>query len=197
MNHLLSASYPPNWVLEKKRSLRWCLAVTKVSVTLDKAVSFNLNLAGVDFRTQVQIGFQPSNLPYFFTLTSPHLWFSLLFFPSLFQTPPPAQEAPASDTADLLGLNSDPETHPASSSSASAPHDGVQAGLKASSSNSDLLNDLFAPPAGHTGAVQEDLFFSGTPSGTAPAAKSKSSHLSWTIIWKIIEIAVWPKYCCK
>uniref|UniRef100_A0A667XTF6 Cyclin-G-associated kinase n=1 Tax=Myripristis murdjan TaxID=586833 RepID=A0A667XTF6_9TELE len=76
-------------------------------------------------------------------------------------TPPPAQEAPASDTADLLGLNSDPGPHPA--------------GLKASSSNSDLLNDLFAPPAGHTGAVQEDLFFSGTPSGTAPAAKSKSS----------------------
>uniref|UniRef100_A0A667XTD6 Cyclin-G-associated kinase n=1 Tax=Myripristis murdjan TaxID=586833 RepID=A0A667XTD6_9TELE len=72
-------------------------------------------------------------------------------------TPPPAQEAPASDTADLLGLNSDPGPHPASSSSASAPHDGVQAGLKASSSNSDLLNDLFAPPAGHTGAVQEDF----------------------------------------
>uniref|UniRef100_A0A667XM69 Cyclin-G-associated kinase n=1 Tax=Myripristis murdjan TaxID=586833 RepID=A0A667XM69_9TELE len=93
-------------------------------------------------------------------------------FDADFQTPPPAQEAPASDTADLLGLNSDPGPHPASSSSASAPHDGVQAGLKASSSNSDLLNDLFAPPAGHTGAVQEDLFFSGTPSGTAPAAKT-------------------------
>uniref|UniRef100_A0A667XBZ7 Cyclin-G-associated kinase n=1 Tax=Myripristis murdjan TaxID=586833 RepID=A0A667XBZ7_9TELE len=79
-------------------------------------------------------------------------------FDADFQTPPPAQEAPASDTADLLGLNSDPGPHPA--------------GLKASSSNSDLLNDLFAPPAGHTGAVQEDLFFSGTPSGTAPAAKT-------------------------
>uniref|UniRef100_A0A667XC21 Cyclin-G-associated kinase n=1 Tax=Myripristis murdjan TaxID=586833 RepID=A0A667XC21_9TELE len=68
-------------------------------------------------------------------------------------------EAPASDTADLLGLNSDPGPHPASSSSASAPHDGVQAGLKASSSNSDLLNDLFAPPAGHTGAVVKTLQF--------------------------------------
>uniref|UniRef100_A0A667XJH0 Cyclin-G-associated kinase n=1 Tax=Myripristis murdjan TaxID=586833 RepID=A0A667XJH0_9TELE len=128
--------------------------VTKVSVTLDKAVSFNLNLAGVDFRTQVQIVFQPSNLPYFFTLT-----------------PPPAQEAPASDTADLLGLNSDPGPHPASSSSASAPHDGVQAGLKASSSNSDLLNDLFAPPAGHTGAV------SSTGSGLGSSRQASGPDL--------------------
>uniref|UniRef100_A0A8C9YMJ8 Cyclin-G-associated kinase n=1 Tax=Sander lucioperca TaxID=283035 RepID=A0A8C9YMJ8_SANLU len=66
------------------------------------------------------------------------------------------QESPIDDTADLLGLNSDP-----SMSSSSAPHQVVQGGMKAASSNSDLLNDLFAPPAGQTGGVQEDLFFSG------------------------------------
>ncbi|XP_071388970.1 cyclin-G-associated kinase isoform X2 [Centroberyx affinis] len=94
-------------------------------------------------------------------------------FDADFETPPPAQEAPASDTADLLGLNSDPQ-HPttSSSSSSSAPHQGVQGGLKTSSSNSDLLNDLFAPPAGHTAAVQEDLFFSGPPGGATPDPKS-------------------------
>uniref|UniRef100_A0A4W6ELI3 Cyclin-G-associated kinase n=1 Tax=Lates calcarifer TaxID=8187 RepID=A0A4W6ELI3_LATCA len=70
-------------------------------------------------------------------------------------SPPASQESPVGDTADLLGLNSDPST------SSSAPHQGGQGGLKAASSNSDLLNDLFAPPAGQTGAVQEDLFFSG------------------------------------
>uniref|UniRef100_A0A3B3ZSK8 J domain-containing protein n=1 Tax=Periophthalmus magnuspinnatus TaxID=409849 RepID=A0A3B3ZSK8_9GOBI len=67
----------------------------------------------------------------------------------LFTPPPPAQE-PASDTADLLGLNSDT----VSSSSA------AQSGMKATSSNSDLLNDFFAPPSGNSAAVQEDLFFS-------------------------------------
>lgn len=36
--------------------------------------------------------------------------------------------------------------------------------MKAASSNSDLLNDLFAPPAGQTAAVQEDIFFSAAPS---------------------------------
>uniref|UniRef100_A0A665WYZ9 Cyclin-G-associated kinase n=1 Tax=Echeneis naucrates TaxID=173247 RepID=A0A665WYZ9_ECHNA len=76
--------------------------------------------------------------------------FNLLFF-----------EAPVGDTADLLGLNSDPEPPPMSSTSSSAPSQAVQGGMKAASSNSDLLNDLFAPPAGQTGAVQEDLFFSG------------------------------------
>uniref|UniRef100_A0A4W6EM94 Cyclin-G-associated kinase n=1 Tax=Lates calcarifer TaxID=8187 RepID=A0A4W6EM94_LATCA len=73
-------------------------------------------------------------------------------------SPPASQESPVGDTADLLGLNSDPST------SSSAPHQGGQGGLKAASSNSDLLNDLFAPPAGQTGAVQEDLFFSGVGS---------------------------------
>uniref|UniRef100_A0A8C2YW97 Cyclin-G-associated kinase n=1 Tax=Cyclopterus lumpus TaxID=8103 RepID=A0A8C2YW97_CYCLU len=68
------------------------------------------------------------------------------------------KESPLGDTADLLGLNADPSM---SSTSSSAPHQGVQGGLKPASSNSDLLNDLFAPPAGQTGAVQDDLFFSG------------------------------------
>uniref|UniRef100_A0A8C9YMH6 Cyclin-G-associated kinase n=1 Tax=Sander lucioperca TaxID=283035 RepID=A0A8C9YMH6_SANLU len=78
-------------------------------------------------------------------------------FDADFQSPlPAAQESPIDDTADLLGLNSDP-----SMSSSSAPHQVVQGGMKAASSNSDLLNDLFAPPAGQTGGVQEDLFFSG------------------------------------
>uniref|UniRef100_A0A7N8Y6N5 Cyclin-G-associated kinase n=1 Tax=Mastacembelus armatus TaxID=205130 RepID=A0A7N8Y6N5_9TELE len=89
-------------------------------------------------------------------------------FDADFQTSPPvAHESPVDDTADLLGLNSDPEPPSTSSASSGAPHQGVQGGLKAASSNSDLLNDLFAPPADQTGAVQEDLFFSG------PTADSK------------------------
>lgn len=91
-------------------------------------------------------------------------------FDADFQTSPPAaQESPVGDTADLLGLNSDPSM---SSSSSSAPHQGAQGGMKAASSNSDLLNDLFAPPGGQTGAVQEDLFFSGPASGATSDSKS-------------------------
>ncbi|XP_056139949.1 cyclin-G-associated kinase [Lampris incognitus] len=91
-------------------------------------------------------------------------------FDADFETSPAVQEAPASDTADLLGLNSDPEPPPQTSSSSSsvAPHQGVQGGLKTSSSNSDLLNDLFAPPADHSGAVQDELFFSGASQGPKP-----------------------------
>nr|XP_057926020.1 cyclin-G-associated kinase [Doryrhamphus excisus] len=81
-------------------------------------------------------------------------------FDADFQTPPTAAEdSPANDTADLLGLNSDP---------ASAGYPSARAGLKASSSHSDLLNDLFAPPAGHSTAAQEDLFFSGQTGGSKP-----------------------------
>ncbi|XP_074526074.1 cyclin-G-associated kinase isoform X2 [Halichoeres trimaculatus] len=91
-------------------------------------------------------------------------------FDADFQTPAPAaQEPPMGDTADLLGLNADPQ--PLSVSSASAPHQGVQGEMKAASSNSDLLNDLFAPPAGQTGAVQEDLFFGGPASVATPDSK--------------------------
>uniref|UniRef100_A0AAX7V271 Cyclin-G-associated kinase n=1 Tax=Astatotilapia calliptera TaxID=8154 RepID=A0AAX7V271_ASTCA len=80
-------------------------------------------------------------------------------------------EAPPEDTADLLGLNCDPQPPTMSSTSSSAPQHGDQGGMKAASSNSDLLNDLFAPPAGQTGAVQEDLFFSGPASGATPDQK--------------------------
>uniref|UniRef100_A0A3Q2E4X2 Cyclin-G-associated kinase n=1 Tax=Cyprinodon variegatus TaxID=28743 RepID=A0A3Q2E4X2_CYPVA len=55
--------------------------------------------------------------------------------------------------------------------SSGASNQGGQAGLKAASSNSDLLNDLFAPPAGQTGVVQEDLFFSEATSGATPDSK--------------------------
>lgn len=89
-------------------------------------------------------------------------------------SPPVAQESPVGDTADLLGLNSDPQPPTTSSTSSSAPHQGVQGGLKAASSNSDLLNDLFAPPGGQTGAVEEDLFFSGPTSGATPDSKRKN-----------------------
>uniref|UniRef100_A0A8C8CYP7 Cyclin-G-associated kinase n=1 Tax=Oncorhynchus tshawytscha TaxID=74940 RepID=A0A8C8CYP7_ONCTS len=73
-----------------------------------------------------------------------------------FQAAATPQESPGpSDTADLLGLTSD-----------------LTGGMKASSSNSDLLNDLFAPtPSSNAqqgcsnnligdGGAQEDLFFS-------------------------------------
>uniref|UniRef100_A0AAQ4P5M1 Cyclin-G-associated kinase n=1 Tax=Gasterosteus aculeatus aculeatus TaxID=481459 RepID=A0AAQ4P5M1_GASAC len=79
------------------------------------------------------------------------------------------KESPIGDTADLLGLNSDPSV--SSTSSSSAAHPGVQAGIKAASSNSDLLNDLFAPPAGQTAAAQEDLFYGGPPGGATPDSK--------------------------
>ncbi|XP_076586918.1 cyclin-G-associated kinase [Chaetodon auriga] len=93
-------------------------------------------------------------------------------FDADFQTSPPAaEESPISDTADLLGLNSDPQPPSTSSTSSTAPHQGPQGGMKAASSNSDLLNDLFAPSAGQTGAVQEDLFFSGPSSGATPDSK--------------------------
>uniref|UniRef100_A0A8P4G1L8 Cyclin-G-associated kinase n=1 Tax=Dicentrarchus labrax TaxID=13489 RepID=A0A8P4G1L8_DICLA len=95
----------------------------------------------------------------------------------VFSPPPAAQESPIGDTADLLGLNSDPQPPSMSSTSSSAPHQGVQEGMKAASSNSDLLNDLFAPPAGQTVAVQEDLFFSGSTSGTTPDSKRKGRGL--------------------
>ncbi|XP_029685623.1 cyclin-G-associated kinase isoform X2 [Takifugu rubripes] len=92
-------------------------------------------------------------------------------FDADFQIPPPAaQEAPVSDTADLLGLNTDTQT--SSTASSSAAHQGVQGGMKAATSNSNLLNDLFAPPAGEAAPVQEDLLFN-EPTGEA-AATSKS-----------------------
>uniref|UniRef100_A0A8C5NF51 Cyclin-G-associated kinase n=1 Tax=Gouania willdenowi TaxID=441366 RepID=A0A8C5NF51_GOUWI len=93
----------------------------------------------------------------------------VLFHP---QTSPPQPQESPQVTADLLGLNSDPEPH-----SESAPPQGEHGGLKASSSNSNLLNDFFPPPAGQTGAGQEDLFFSGPTSGGTQESKLPCSAL--------------------
>ncbi|XP_034026857.1 cyclin-G-associated kinase isoform X2 [Thalassophryne amazonica] len=97
-------------------------------------------------------------------------------FDTDFQSSDPAdQESPSGDTADLLGLNSGPEPLPPSSNTSSAPHQRTQSGLKAASSNSDLLNDLFAPPTGKTEALQDDLFLSGPSSGATSETKSAAS----------------------
>ncbi|XP_037113989.1 cyclin-G-associated kinase isoform X2 [Syngnathus acus] len=79
-------------------------------------------------------------------------------FDADFQTPIPSPEdSPTDNTADLLGLNSELQAPTTTS-----------AGLKASSSHGDLLNDLFAPPAEHTTATQEDLFFSSSKPTSDP-----------------------------
>uniref|UniRef100_A0A672MWF3 Cyclin-G-associated kinase n=1 Tax=Sinocyclocheilus grahami TaxID=75366 RepID=A0A672MWF3_SINGR len=80
---------------------------------------------------------------------------------------------PQPDTEDLLGLNSDPGP-PASSTQ---PCVANETGLKSSASNSDLLNDLFAPPPNAVPSANaedligestgEDLFFSNTSSQPA------------------------------
>ncbi|KAJ8414125.1 hypothetical protein AAFF_G00067230 [Aldrovandia affinis] len=98
------------------------------------------------------------------------------FFEAEFHNLP--QESQSSDSVDLLGLNSDPADSP-------APTPAPGGGMKSSSSNSDLLNDLFAPgptpaPSAHHSstddlirgeAVEGDLFFSG-PSTAAPASNA-------------------------
>ncbi|KAK7934370.1 hypothetical protein WMY93_005266 [Mugilogobius chulae] len=83
-------------------------------------------------------------------------------FDADFQAPHPTAQEPASDTADLLGLNSDPV------SSASGSRPTAQTGMKAASSNSDILNDFFAPPSGNSETAQEDLFFSGSSKDSKP-----------------------------
>ncbi|KAM6965438.1 cyclin-G-associated kinase [Aplochiton taeniatus] len=94
---------------------------------------------------------------------------SVPLFDADFQTsPPPTQDPPPSNTADLLGLNS--ELNPPSSAPPQAPT-GVQVGLKTASSNSDLLSDIFAPPIGAAGvAAQDNLFFGDPPNGVTPAS---------------------------
>ncbi|MGH0135171.1 UNVERIFIED_CONTAM: hypothetical protein FKN15_001111 [Acipenser sinensis] len=85
------------------------------------------------------------------------------------------QETPPEDSVDLLGLNSDdqPKADPSPSPAAG--------GMKTSSSNADLLNDLFAsvgsamPPTlqdstedliGGGGGIEDDFFFSAPPAST-------------------------------
>lgn len=43
--------------------------------------------------------------------------------------------------------------------------------MKAATSNSNLLNDLFAPPAGEAAPVQEDLLFTEPTSEAAATSK--------------------------
>uniref|UniRef100_A0A8C7NGC6 Cyclin-G-associated kinase n=1 Tax=Oncorhynchus mykiss TaxID=8022 RepID=A0A8C7NGC6_ONCMY len=110
-------------------------------------------------------------------------------FNAEFQAAATPQESPGpSDTADLLGLTSD-------LSSTAPPQPSTAAGgMKASSSNSDLLNDLFAPtPSGNAqqgssnnligdGGAQEDLFFSNpaAPPDSATPKRNRSplTHIS-------------------
>ncbi|XP_073696219.1 cyclin-G-associated kinase [Garra rufa] len=94
-------------------------------------------------------------------------------FEADFTTTPPDPQA---DTEDLLGLDSDP-CPPAA---ATQPGLANETGLKSSASNSDLLNDLFAPPPNAVPSANaedlmgegtgEDLFFSNTSSQPAPSA---------------------------
>uniref|UniRef100_A0A8C1MLV4 Cyclin G associated kinase n=1 Tax=Cyprinus carpio TaxID=7962 RepID=A0A8C1MLV4_CYPCA len=92
-------------------------------------------------------------------------------FEADFTTTPPD---PQPDTEDLLGLNSDP-CPPAATTQPGLVN---ETGLKSSASNSDLLNDLFAPPPNAVPSANaedlmgegtgEDLFFSSTSSQPAP-----------------------------
>lgn len=97
-----------------------------------------------------------------------------LFEVDFSSTPPDPQP----DTEDLLGLNSDPcppasTAHPA------------EMKMKSSASNSNLLNDLFAPQPDTTPSSDtedligqnsaEDLFFTNTQSQPAPATTNGKS----------------------
>ncbi|XP_066510032.1 cyclin-G-associated kinase-like isoform X1 [Hoplias malabaricus] len=82
-----------------------------------------------------------------------------------------APSDPQPDTEDLLGLNSDPRPLTSAPQSAVA----TEAGLKTSTSNSDLLNDLFAPSSGSAHVAEnENLFFTNASHQppTAPAASN-------------------------
>lgn len=104
-------------------------------------------------------------------------------FDTDFQSPTQPPEPQPTDTEDLLGLNSDAPCTPAPPQQTS-----TEGGMKASSSNSDLLNDLFAPTT--TGVQQDgshdligdqagqDLFFSAAPSSAAAAAQPPKSKIN-------------------
>ncbi|XP_066566837.1 cyclin-G-associated kinase isoform X1 [Amia ocellicauda] len=77
------------------------------------------------------------------------------------------QDSLSEDSVDLLGLNTDSQSE---GPTTTVPPVG---GMKTSSSNADLLNDLFAPTnvQGSTedligSGVEEDLFFTATPNNT-------------------------------
>ncbi|XP_012671426.1 cyclin-G-associated kinase isoform X2 [Clupea harengus] len=97
-----------------------------------------------------------------------------LFDPD-FQSPTQDPETQPSDMVDLLGLNTDTPCPSA------PPQTSADGGMKAASSNSDLLNDLFAPIA--TSARQDstddligdqagqDLFFGHAPGNNSAASQ--------------------------
>uniref|UniRef100_A0A6Q2ZKR0 Cyclin-G-associated kinase n=1 Tax=Esox lucius TaxID=8010 RepID=A0A6Q2ZKR0_ESOLU len=101
---------------------------------------------------------------------------------------PPREPPGPDDTADLLGLNSDPS--PASAALPQASVKSSAGGMKASSSNSDLLSDLFSPgPSGSArqgssndlignGGPHEDLFFIFIQPQMIPANVSLSRSMS-------------------
>uniref|UniRef100_A0A8C9S405 Cyclin-G-associated kinase n=1 Tax=Scleropages formosus TaxID=113540 RepID=A0A8C9S405_SCLFO len=101
---------------------------------------------------------------------------------ALFNTDFPSKppESQSDDSVDLLGLNSSSPPRTGHSSPMAGP---AAAGMKTSSSNSDLLNDLFAPAVsaehGSTsdligGGVDDDLLF-GSSAGNVPAAPTANS----------------------
>lgn len=110
-------------------------------------------------------------------------------FEADFTTTPPD---PQPDTEDLLGLNSDP--------CLSAENISVVPGLKSSASNSDLLNDLFAPPSNAAPPANtedligegtgEDLFFPNSSSQPAPTA-NKGTRECLKIVFSTKGLQVW------
>uniref|UniRef100_A0A8C1H972 Cyclin-G-associated kinase n=1 Tax=Cyprinus carpio carpio TaxID=630221 RepID=A0A8C1H972_CYPCA len=108
-------------------------------------------------------------------------------FEADFTTTPPD---PQPDTEDLLGLNSDP-CPPAATTQ---PGLANETGLKSSASNSDLLNDLFAPPPNTVPSANaedlmgegtgEDLFFSSTSSQPAPTANKGRRDWKFCAVFK-------------
>ena len=103
---------------------------------------------------------------------------------SVLSQPSAAQHntAQPSDMVDLLGLNTDTPCPSA------PPQTSADGGMKAASSNSDLLNDLFAPIA--TSARQDstddligdqagqDLFFGHAPGNNSAASQPPKSKIN-------------------
>ncbi|KAJ8285969.1 hypothetical protein GJAV_G00033020 [Gymnothorax javanicus] len=99
-----------------------------------------------------------------------------LFDPEFQELP---QDNQSSDSVDLLGLNSDPADTPAPTASS------LGAEMKSASSNSDLLNDLFASaplaPSSSTddligGGVEGDLLFTAPSSGPSTATSASKPN---------------------
>lgn len=115
-------------------------------------------------------------------------------FEADFTTTPPD---PQPDTEDLLGLNSEPSPPAATTQ----PGIANETGLKSSASNSDLLNDLFAPPPNAVPPANaedlmgesagEDLFFSNTSSQQAPTANKGKRDCECLNVATVMSIVPW------